>query len=105
MRGGALTLLSASSVGAARALGGENTSGPNTISANLVLGGGAGTTQYFGHASGNATLVLSGIIAEAGAGTALNLGGGNLGNLNLGSGNFASDFEGPSLDRWYVYNQ
>jgi hypothetical protein len=24
---------------------------------------------------------------------------------DLGSGNFASDFEGPSLDRWYVYNQ
>ena len=24
---------------------------------------------------------------------------------SLGEGNFASGFEGPSLDRWYVYNQ
>ena len=24
---------------------------------------------------------------------------------SLGDANFASGFEGPSLDRWYVYNQ
>jgi len=51
-----------------------NTSGINAISAPVILGGGAGTTQTFTQAS-SGTLAISGAISESGAATKLTYAG------------------------------
>lgn len=73
--GKSLTLTNSGS-GANSAINAENTSGTNTISAPIILGGAAGSTVNFTQAAGG-TLHISGSVSSANAINGINLAGGN----------------------------
>jgi autotransporter-associated beta strand protein len=70
---GSLTLTN-TGTGATSAINAANTSGTNTISAPIILGGAAASTQYFTQAAGG-TLSISGNISQTNAITELRLQG------------------------------